>query len=84
MIAKALLWCLELHHRWPAIIGILRGKTVIYQAECGPPETALVNLWNPNGSVIMDSRLYGSGSYTAIHAELSGLGEAGDETDTPS
>lgn len=67
---RTLLWWLELQRRWPAVTGVLRGKTVIYQAECGPPHTALVSLWNPNGSVILDSRFDGGGSGTGHQRQL--------------
>lgn len=61
-------WWKELRRRWPAIEGVLRGKTVVYNLHTTPP---LEVLTAPSaGCVLMDTFVDGRDPWAElIHAE---------------
>lgn len=52
-------WAKELRRRWPALVAILRGNTVIYEAQIGK-NGAFISL-ERSGAVLMDSVIKGTG-----------------------
>jgi hypothetical protein len=58
----AVKWQREFRKRWPAAVGIMRGKTVVYAAHI----QGQLTIENRNGAVLMDSSFENPGGQAMV------------------